>query len=140
MSAKYFLDTNILAYCFDAIALDKAAVALRLIDDGLAHRTAVVSYQVAQEFFNVAFRRFKPAMTAPEAERYLDSVFRRLPCVQSSIALCGSAIKIRDLHRLSWWDSLIVSAALEAGCQILYTEDLQHGQKFGGLVVRNPFL
>jgi predicted nucleic acid-binding protein len=60
--------------------------------------------------------------------------------VESSLALFDEALAIHIRYKLSWYDSLIVAAALEAKCDVLYTEDLQHGQRFGDLVVMNPFL
>ncbi len=56
------------------------------------------------------------------------------------MSLYGEALRIRERYKLNWYDSLIVAAALEAKCDVLYTEDLQHGQRFGELVVINPFL
>jgi predicted nucleic acid-binding protein len=140
MSARYFLDTNVLAYTFDNREPRKAQVADRLVAEGIQQRTGIISYQVMQEFLNVALKRFNPPLASNDAQQYLSSVLRRLLAVQSSVALCSEALQIRDRYQLSWYDCLIVAAALEARCEILYTEDLQHGQRFGGLLVVNPFL
>ena len=140
MSARYFLDTNVLAYTFDNREPRKAQVADRLVAEGIQQRTGIISYQVMQEFLNVAFSRFNPPLASNDAQQYLSSVLRRLLAVQSSVALCSEALQIRDRYQLSWYDCLIVAAALEARCEILYTEDLQHGQRFGELRVVNPFL
>jgi predicted nucleic acid-binding protein len=59
--------------------------------------------------------------------------------VPSSFALVSDAIRIQERYRLSWYDSLIVSAAQHAGCTVLYSEDLQHGQQFGAVTVQDPF-
>jgi len=98
----------------------------------------VVSYQVVQEFFSVAFRFAKP-MSAFIAQEYLNTTFRPLLAVHSSPALMVSALQVYAQHRLSWYDSLIVAAALEAGCSILYSEDMHHGQQFNDLKIENPF-
>lgn len=140
MSARYLLDTNVFAYTFDARAPDKNRKASKLVHDALATGKGVVSYQVVQEFFNVAFRRFTPPMTVAEAQQYFTAVFRRLLAVQSSPALYLEALRIYDQHKLAWYDGLIVAAALQAQCEILYSEDLQHGRKFGSLHVQNPFI
>ena len=66
-------------------------------------------------------------------------MFRPLLAVQSSQAPYSAALRVKDQHRLSWYDALIVAAAMEGGCSILYSEDLQHGQQFGDLKVENPF-
>jgi predicted nucleic acid-binding protein len=98
-----------------------------------------VSYQVIQEFFNVAFKSFLKPLPVDDAENYLRTIFMPLLAVHSSARLYVEAIRIRDSHRLSWYDSLIVSAALDADCEILYSEDLQDGRKLEGLTIQNPF-
>ena len=85
-------------------------------------------------------RRFAMPMTAPEANNYLSKVFRPLLSVHSSEHLYNEALQIMDAHRLSWYDSLIVAAAVESDSETLLTEDLQHGRKFGKTTVRNPFV
>jgi len=139
MSAKAFFDTNIFVYSLDG-ASAKARRCTDLIADAIATNNGVVSYQVVQEFFNVAFRRFSPPLTLPEAEHYLATTFRSLLKVHSSHALFADAVQLHQKHRLSWYDGLIVAAAIQANCSVLYTEDLQHGQKFDNLRVVNPFL
>jgi predicted nucleic acid-binding protein len=140
MSVKCFLDTNIFVYSFDKSAPIKARTSSQLIRQAVATRTGIVSYQVVQEFLNVALRRFSQPMTNAEAEQYLSMVFRPLLAVHSSQALYSEALRLHGKHRLSWYDSLIVAAAIEAECGVLYSEDLQHGRKFGELQVRNPYL
>lgn len=140
MSGKYFLDTNIFIYSFDHSARKKASSARELIREAVGSQKGVTSYQVAQEFFNVALKRFTRPMKPHEAEQYLVTVFRPLTAVHSSIALYGEALRLHGQNGLSWFDSLIVSAALQAGCDVLYTEDLQHGQRFGNLRIVNPFV
>lgn len=139
MSARFFLDTNIFVYSFDPTAPAKVRRATELIRQAIATQKGVVSYQVVQEFFNVALRRFVPAMTLTEAELYLSTTFRPLLAVHSSQALYGEALRMQGKHKLSWYDSLIVAAAVEAECGILYSEDLQNNQRFGALTVENPF-
>jgi predicted nucleic acid-binding protein len=79
-------------------------------------------------------------MTLHEAEQYLGAVFRPLLAVNSSQALYGEALRLTATYRLSWYDSLIVAAALEADCRVLVSEDFQHGQKIGNLSIENPFV
>ena len=139
MSGRFFLDTNIFIYSFDRSSPAKARLSTQLIRQAVATRKGIVSYQVVQEFFNVALRRFAQPMTVAEAEQFLAAVFRPLLAVQSSQALYSEALRLKEKHRLSWYDSLIVAAALEAHCGVLYSEDLQHAQRFGDLQVENPF-
>jgi predicted nucleic acid-binding protein len=140
MSDRFFLDTNIFVYSFDQGAPAKARRAAQLIREALTTQKGVVSYQVVQEFFNVALKRFSKPMQAADAGQYLVAVFRPLLAVHSSQALYAEALFLHAQSGLSWYDSLIVSAAIQARCEILFSEDLQHGQRFGSLEVRNPFL
>lgn len=139
MSARFFLDTNVFIYTFDTRAPGKAKTAARLIRRGVDSGEGIVSYQVVQEFFNVALRRFSHPMTVAEAEQYLVTVFRPLLAVHSSPAIYVEALRISAKHRLAWYDSIIIAAALEADCETLYSEDLQHGRKIESLTIENPF-
>jgi predicted nucleic acid-binding protein len=127
-------------YSFDQSAAGKAGKAAQLIRKALTTQKGIVSYQVVQEFFNVALRRFSRPMHLPDAQQYLATVFRPLLTVHSSPALYAEALSLQSQRGLSWYDSLIVSAAIQAQCDFLFTEDLQHGQRFGNLRVANPFL
>lgn len=140
MSDRYFIDTNIFLYTFDITAPEKAKRSRSLIRAGLPTGKAIISYQVVQEFFSVAFRRFQPPMTVVDAEYYLSVTLGPLLAVFPSQSLFGEALRLSGKHGLSWYDSLIVAAAIEGDCGILYSEDLQHGQRFGSLVIQNPFL
>jgi predicted nucleic acid-binding protein len=140
MNGKFFLDTNIFAYSFDQNAVAKARRATQLIGDGVATGKGIISYQVVQEFFNIALKRFHQPMTPTEAEQYLSVIFRPMLAVHSSPALFSQALHLLNKHRLAWYDSLIVAAAVEAQCGILFSEDLNHGQKFGTLQIQNPFI
>ena len=139
MSGRFFLDTNIFVYTFDATAPAKAARAKELVYRALKTKIGVVSYQVVQEFFNVAMRRFESPLTAAEADQYLAATFRPLLAVHSSPALFSEALRLGSKFRLAWYDSLIVAAAIEAQCDTLYSEDLQHGQRLETVTVTNPF-
>jgi predicted nucleic acid-binding protein len=140
MSDRFFLDTNIFVYSFDQSAPAKARKAAQLIREALTTQKGVISYQVVQEFFNVALKKFSQPMQAADAGQYLIAVFRPLLAVHSSQALYAEALFLHAQSMLSWYDSLIVSAAIQARCEILFSEDLQHGQRFGALQIRNPFL
>jgi predicted nucleic acid-binding protein len=139
MSDRFFLDTNIFVYEFDLSEREKSKRASNLIRRGIQSKRGVVSYQVVQEFLNVAFKKFAKPLPTLEAERYLVSVFRPLLSVHSSPRLFLKAIELREAHRLAWYDSLIVAAALEMECEILYSEDLQAGKEIEHLRIENPF-
>ena len=140
MSDKVFLDTNIIVYAFDQLEPGKMKVARKLLTEGAASKGAIVSYQVVQEFVNVALRRFEMTMSQSELEEFLFEALFPMMAVSSSPALVIEALRLGTSHQLGWYDSLIVAAALERSCQVLYSEDLQHGRRFGNLVVQNPFV
>jgi len=140
MNGRFFLDTNIFVHTFDPKATAKSKKAAQLVRRAVDSGAGITSYQVVQEFLNVALRRFSPAMSTPEAEQYLITVFQPLLAVHSSPALYLSALRLAEKHRLSWYDSLIVGAAIEGGCDRLLSEDFQHGQKIEGLRIENPFI
>ena len=137
---RFFLDTNIFVYSVTNDDPVKAQTALELLRKALATHKGVVSYQVVQEFFNLALKRFEIRMSHVDRDEYLERVFRPMLKVHSSIGLYSEALRLHSLSKISWYDSLIICAAREAGCGILYSEDLQHGQRFGSLRVVNPFL
>jgi predicted nucleic acid-binding protein len=139
MSGKTFLDSNIFVYSVDHRDPIKQSIANDLIRGLVVEGEAVISYQVIQEFFNWALSKSPIKMTGDEAQHYLATTFRPLQIVPPSTALVSDAIRIQERYRLSWYDSLIVSAAQQAGCHTLYSEDLQHGQQFGAVTVQDPF-
>lgn len=137
---RFFLDTNIFLYRFDVGSPAKASTAETLVTKAIGSRRGVISYQVIQEFINISIKRLSPPLTTPELERHLTYTFLPLHIVQCSTALITEALHLRERYRLSWHDSLIVAAASQAQCEVLFTEDLHHGQTFGRLKVENPFL
>lgn len=140
MNDRFFLDTNIFVYEVSSSVASKQTIATRLVHHAIESGKGIISFQVVQEFFNVAFRRFTPPMSLAEAEQALAMTFRPLLAVHSSYSLYGQALELTRKLSISWYDSLIVAAAMQSDCRILYTEDLQHGQKFANLTVQNPFL
>lgn len=140
MSDKFFIDTDVFIYLFDATAPAKSARAATLVHAGLDQGAGAVSYQVVQEFLNVVTRKIHTRLKTADVHRCLDEVFQPLLRVESSLELFRQAFTLQNHHRLAWYDALIVAAAQEARCGVLYTEGLQHGQRFDGLVVQNPFL
>jgi predicted nucleic acid-binding protein len=140
MNVKSFLDTNIIVYAFGQSFPEKAKIAQRLIAEGAADKQAIISYQVVQEFINVALRGFRLAIVRSDLESFVLTALFPMMAISSSPALVIEALRLQGGNQLAWYDSLIVSAALQGGCKILYSEDLQHGRRFGEMVVQNPFL
>jgi predicted nucleic acid-binding protein len=139
MSDKAFLDTNVLVYSFDRSEPRKRDIARGLIAGALERGAGIISYQVVQEFLNVATRKFVIPLSSADAQRYLEVVLEPLCEVYASPELFHQSLEIAESWRLSFYDALIVAAALQADCSALYSEDLQDGLKIRGLTVRNPF-
>jgi predicted nucleic acid-binding protein len=132
-----FLDTNVFVYLFDEVDDRKRATAERLVADALAAGTGVVSYQVVQEALNVLTRKL--GASPSDARRFLDGVLAPLWRLGPSPDLYVRALEVRERYGFSFYDALVVAAALEAGCTRLLSEDLQHGQRIGDLTVVDPF-
>ncbi|MGH9392706.1 MAG: PIN domain-containing protein [Terriglobales bacterium] len=137
---KGFLDTSILLYALCPSVPAKAQTAKRLLERALVSGDAVVSYQVVQEFVSVAQQKFRSALSPSELDELLGRVFLPLLAVESSLELVRAGLALQRQRKLAWHDALIVAAALQAGCRVLYSEDFQHGQSFDDLRVVNPFL
>jgi predicted nucleic acid-binding protein len=137
MSAKTFLDTNVLVYLFDNDEQDKQECAREILEDAEPGEL-VLSTQVLSEFYVTVTRELaqplEPALAA-EAVDWLGL----LRVVSTDIALVKSAINTSRAAQLSYWDGLVVAAATRAGCERLFTEDLNDGQRFGSVQIENPF-
>ncbi len=140
MNARFFLDTNILVYTFDHTSPLKQQRATALVDKALASGEGCISLQVAQEFLNLCQRKFPVPMTAAEATQHLRVVLAPLCTVFPTIKLLENALDLRQRLQFSFYDSLIIAAALEADCELLYSEDMHHGQQIGQLRIENPFV
>ncbi len=140
MNGRAFLDTNILVYTFDDRDPGKREAARTMVESALRDRTAIISFQVIQEFLNVATRKFATPLTETDSALYLEKVLNPLCEVHSSIDLYKDALDIQDRWKYGFYDSLILAASLAGNCEILFTEDLQHGQKIRDITIINPFL
>ena len=139
MSVDAFIDTNVFIYHLDATDARKHALAERIVRDGLDRGDVCISFQVVQEFLNTALRKAKVALSIDDARSYLGAVLLPLLQVPASAALYHRALDVQARWRFGFYDSLIVAAALSAGCRRLISEDLQHGQRIEGLTIHNPF-
>ncbi len=139
MSAADFLDSNVLVYAFDTRDPRRNTIASALLAQAQREGSAVISHQVVQETLNVLTRKLVPRLSAADARDTLTDVLAPLWRVQPSPALYARALALQERHTFSFYDSLIVAAALEAGCRRLLTEDLQHDQQIDGLTIQNPF-
>ncbi len=132
-----FADTNILVYALDPAEPVRQPVASRLLREAAATGNLVISTQVLQEFYAVMLRRrlLSPADAADAVQSWAEH-----EVVGSTPALVMRAVQLHQQHQLEFWDAMVVQAALDAGCSLLYTEDMQHGRQFGDLQLVNPFL
>ena len=137
MSAEDFLDTNIFVYMLDQTDDLKRRRAEQLVRRGIEAGTGRISYQVVQETLNVVTRRlgFSPS----DSRTLLADVLAPLWTVHPSRELYERGLALRDRYGFSFYDSMIVAGALEAGCVRLYSEDLQHGQRIQSLTIEDPF-
>lgn len=137
---RVFFDTNIVVYCFDTLEPRKQTRAKDLLAHALNNQTGVVSYQVIQEFCNVATKAKRLQLPQERILAYVNLVLQPMNQVGPSPQLIESALKLRTEHSFSFYDSLVIASAQQAKCQVLYSEDMQHMQRVGSLQVVNPFL
>ena len=136
---RSLLDTNILVYADAADEPVKQRRALQLIKEGVANRSGVLSTQVLQEYVNVALRKLRlPVPLIRERLLFYD----RFEIVAATPQLVAGGLDLHVLRGVSFYDALILQAAIVSGCQRVLSEDMQHGASFGAGAVRivNPFL
>ena len=137
MTGKYFLDTNFLIYCFSRDEPEKQQRCLSLLDEAQGNAAFIISTQVLKEFTAVMVGKFKQPPL--EVKAIIDDL-ALFEVVTIDVPLIKNAIDIHLLHQLSFWDSLILSAAKSAHCHTVLTEDLQHGDELAGVRIQSPFL
>lgn len=135
---RSFVDTNILVYAEDRDAKAKHEIARELVLGLWDDRQGVLSIQVLQEFYVTVTRKLKRPLRGSGA---LDIVREYLTwtIVDNTGSLLVEAAELQQHAQLSFWDAMILQAALNAGCDRLYSEDFNAGQRFGELVIVNPF-
>jgi len=133
-----FVDTNILVYAEDRDAKTKHEVARDLIVQLWNDRAGVLSVQVLQEFYVTVTRKLKKPLSNPKALEVLEE-YLTWNVVENTGKLLTTAIELQQKAHLSFWDAMVVQAAIDAQCDTLYSEDLNAGQRFGSLVIVNPF-
>ena len=134
---KTFIDTNVLVYAHDTDAGDRHTAAKAVLAKLWDNRTGSLSTQVLQEFYAVVTRKFKPPMPRAKA-RAIVAAYGEWCDIATEPQLIVAASRLEEEHTLSFWDALIVQAAIQAGADRLVSEDLQHGRRFGSLTIENP--
>ncbi len=139
MNVECFIDTNLFIYQLEALDERKSETADRIIRRGIETRRACISFKVVQECLNTSLRKAEIPLSEEQVRTYLNTVLAPLLRVHASIPLYHRALDVQARYRYSFYDSLIIAAALGAGCTRLYSEDLQDGQKIEGLTIEDPF-
>ena len=131
-----FVDTNVLLYAQDRRDDRRRGIPQAVLDGLWAAGNGVLSTQVLQEFSNVATRKLQ---LSPETARRIVAEYAEWPVVETTAQLIVSASVLHERHRFSFWDAMVVEAALLSGATTLLSEDLQDGRRIGDLTIRNPF-
>lgn len=141
MRDKVFLDTNIFIYSIDASRgqSKKRDVARQIVEEHIRKDSGAISIQVLQEFYQVATQKIQVPLSTDEALEYLHYM-AILETVLPDFNMVVAAIRLHQKHSLSFWDALILQAAIIAGCFQILSEDLQDGFYLDNLTVKNPFV
>ncbi len=134
---RSFFDTNVIVYADAADEPAKQQRAIQLIKTHRAAATAVLSTQVLQEYVNVALRKLR--LPVPLIRERL-GLYGRFDLVPATPEVMEGALALHVLHGTSFYDALILQAAIASGCSVLFSEDLQDGEVIGGVKIVNPFV
>lgn len=138
MTDKAFVDTNVLVYAHDADAGRRHDVAKSLVADLWETRRAVISTQVLQEFYVNATRKIPSPLPRATARRIVNTYAVWQTELIDPLDL-HRASELEERHKLSFWDALIVAAALKGGASTILTEDMSAGRTISGIRIDNPF-
>ena len=137
MSAKTFVDTNVLIYAHDIDAREKHETAKTVLQELWSERTGVVSTQVLQEFYVNVTRKI-PRPISKQSARLVVSSYT-IWCSEATAAEIAAAFRIEDESQIGFWDALIIAAAIKSGADRILSEDLNAGQTISGVRIENPF-
>jgi predicted nucleic acid-binding protein len=133
-----FVDTNVLVYAFDKSGSTKQKIAQSLMTELMEEDRLRLSTQVLQELFVTLTRKVSLRCTSQEALAVLEDL-ANWPLMTIGFAAIQAAVSLADQEKLSFWDALVVVGAMQSGAKLLYTEDLNNGQKILGVQITNPF-
>ena len=133
-----FFDTNVLIYAIDEGQEAKYEVADELVQRYLVDGGGIISVQVLREFYSVS-RRLANPLSEEQAQKMVE-YFSTFNTLSEDASMVLGAVRRTRAFSLSFWDALIVEAAIKGGADRLFTDDLQHGQVIEGLRIENPFL
>jgi predicted nucleic acid-binding protein len=137
MRGLEFLDTNVLVYSYDISDRRKQEVARGLVRRALAGGL-VTSTQVLGEFAAALLHKVSPRVDAQTLTRALDAL-APITVISTDTDMVRRAVEVHERYRVHYYDSLIIAAAERAGCECIWSEDLNAGQRYFGVSVQNPF-
>ncbi len=135
---RVFLDTDIIVYAYDREAARKHEIARDLLIDLWNTGDGVLSAQILEEFYVTVTKKIKFPLPPTSAREIVEDLLTWEIVANDGEAVL-EAIDLQTSEKISFWDALVIAAAIKGGAEILLSEDLSHGRKFGNLVVRNPF-
>ncbi len=136
MKDKVFIDTNVIVYLFSTAEIEKRDHCEKFLSRLKQKSVLVWSTQIIQEFYNTMTIKFRKE---PMVVKHLLKLFNDYELVINNFPTIENAIDIQIMYGLSFWDSLVVSAAELSKCSILLTEDMHHGQMINGIQILSPF-
>jgi predicted nucleic acid-binding protein len=136
MNARSFFDTNVLIYADDKAAPAKQRRAVELVAEHRRNRTGVVSLQILQEYFVTVTRKLQ--VEAGIARRKVE-LLAEFDVAIPEVADILAAIDLHRLHGFAFWDALVLRAAKQSGCSVVFSEDMQNAREIDGLEIVNPF-
>ena len=137
MRGREFFDTNIILYAKIDDSSQKHIIAKNLLENRILHGSPCISIQVVNEFAVNALRKGRKLS---DVETIVEQLFEVFDIANLNKKSVTDALSISSRYQFSFWDSLIVAAALEERCSVLYTEDLQSGQIVDNVLeIKNPF-
>jgi predicted nucleic acid-binding protein len=141
MADRVFLDTNIFIYAIDTSPSQsfKRDRARNLIREHIEMESGVISIQVLQEFFVGSTSKISSPLSAEDALEFIQYI-SAFDMVIPSVEMVITAIGLHQKHRFSFWDAMIIQSAMVTDCNLLLSEDLQHGFQLGSLTIKNPFV
>ena len=133
---KEFLDTNIIIYANDSRDTEKQAIAIAIISSHIKLGTGVISTQVLQEYAHVALNKLQQRQDIILRQLVL---LEELEVIQQTPALIRRSVELKATYQINFWDACIISAAEYAKCNAVISEDLNNGQFYSGMKLKNPF-
>lgn len=132
MKDKIFIDSNIFLYAFSDKNMSKQSISAKIVK-----QNHTISTQVLNEVSNNMIKKLN--FSNKEIEKFISSCYIQYNIIDFSKEIFIKASQVRDRYNISYYDSLILSSAINSKCDILYSEDMQHNQKIEDLTVINPF-